>query len=163
MDKISEGFCHRLQRLGIADAQVFPIKYGDLLDESNSYSETTGGISYVEIAQVRAELSLLQMYECIRTIRSRLKAQEESVLAADIDLQEDLDVAYRILRRMRIPLAKEEAARGFPNDIDCTFGCHKDHGVGWFLGSEYILYREVSDRTLNWFERVRSTRLGSVI
>ncbi len=101
---------------------------------------------------VLSYLWVLGSYELIRTWRNRVKDRIDPTTYSRID-----DV-YEKFRRVRIPLAKMEAAKGYETiDSSIAFpALHKDLGISWQLSeTTYVSRRELSDSLLGLLESMR--------
>lgn len=101
-------------------------------------------------------LWVLGMYELVRTLDQFAK-QEESPLN---NVSAEINSYKRRINRLRIPLAKMEAAGSNRDDSPIAYpGVNQDHGMAWQLGEDtWITRRELSDEALALFEFIDSQK-----
>lgn len=90
-------------------------------------------------------LWILGAYEFIRTLDERLAGHPFKQHSTPVKHQ---------FERIRMPLAKMEAARRFPGDSPIAYPVlNRDHGAAWQVGPDtFITRRELSDATLTLAE-----------
>lgn len=101
-------------------------------------------------------LWILGAYEFMRTVHQRLKGDS---------LEADAQRVKQRLNRLRVPLAKMEAARRHPGDSHIAQpALNMVDGVAWRLTSdEFITRKEVSDEVLRFIERFAEDRRAKMI
>lgn len=100
-------------------------------------------------------LWVLGAYEVLRSIKQRVLERKKT----DSALME----LYGLFTRVRIPLAKFEAARTHKKtDANIAVPVHSlSHGIGWQVSSDVFITRgELSDAFLLWLESKRTSEQG---
>lgn len=149
-----------IQNLGRIDVQLFAAddkliekfkdRQAELIESEEAYAQTTA--SY---------LWILGSYEAIRTLDQRAR---EMPREATPEVCEKLTSTKLKFARLRVPLAKMEAARAHrATDSHIAFpGFHLQHGVAWRLNEELVVSRsELSEAFLATLEFVRKQKLQS--
>jgi hypothetical protein len=107
--------------------------------DRNKWQELEFGL-FLQFTVALSRLWLLQSYEIVRILKNRIPSDE------------DMRSFYKLLRRLRIPLAKLEAADGFNSDVsNAQLIMDRRHGVAWATHQEFICSRqEISDKFLTF-------------
>lgn len=119
---------------------------------SHSHGEPDGSLSY---HITLSYLWILGAYEVVRTIRQRIKEAGETDSA--------LNNLLRKFERVRIPLAKFEAARNHQKtDASTAYPVLNSlYGIGWQVSrDDFITRGELSDAFLLWLESKRASEQG---
>lgn len=135
-----------VQSLGRLDCQLIAQDedFLRLTDEQRGSIEVTFQLND---RMTQSYLWVLGGYELIRSATQRLRG---------LPLEAEFKSVKNQFNRLRIPLAKFEAARGHPEDSPIAFPALNEHyGAAWQLGrNEFITRRELSDSLLALAERL---------
>ena len=150
--RVSTAF-YNLQLLGIVDARI----YGRTVEDyrtKNGWICDSNGVMLRERDMILADLWLLGAYEFVRTIDARYREKSgPNIDKAKAIIRE----TKKLFHRVRIPLAKNEAAKGHTetDDIAAPIGCGTK-GFGWQLNKDaVVLQRVLSDSLLVMLRTVK--------
>jgi|GEM_PF-2661363 len=155
--KVSTAF-YNVQLLGLVDARVYGKNLSDY-HNSDGWICDNNGVMLRERDMILVDLWLFGAYEFIRTVEERYRGNTDSgVHQAWLKIRETAEA----FRRVRIPLAKSEPARGYESDgVSAPTGCGSN-GFGWSVGKDtVILQRELSDKFLQMLQTVKPGLLMS--
>jgi hypothetical protein len=98
---------------------------------------------------------VLASYELVRTIDQRCRT---SATTLPEDFRSRLAALKRTMERLRIPLAKMEPARRFPEDSPIPYpAINRDFGVAWHVAQDtYITRRELSHKLLDFLTDLKT-------
>ncbi|WP_217548835.1 hypothetical protein [Pantoea sp. GbtcB22] len=139
-----------LQYLGTLDSRLIP-------DDAEVVKTGFPKTPYNDLSDhiTASYLWVLGMYELVRTLDQFARPADSPLH----DVYQDINSYKRKINRLRIPLAKMEAAKSNPDDSPIAYpGLHQVHGMAWQLGDkDWITRRELSDEALQLFERIHSS------
>lgn len=151
--KVSTAFYH-VQLLGIVDARIYGRNVEDYRDKTGKWICDSNGVLLRERDMILADLWLLGVYEFIRSVDERYRNKSgEKIDQAKKIIRETMEV----FRRVRIPLAKSEQAKGYveTDDIGAPTGCG-NRGFGWQLNKDKAIFqRDLSDKFLTMLRAVK--------
>lgn len=113
--------------------------------------EAQGTIEEAMLLTDRMTLSYLWVlgaYEFVRTLHQRLRERGHP-------LERNAQVVKQSLNRLRIPLAKMEAAGRSPDDSPIAFpALNRDRGIAWQLTeTEFLIRTELANQLLEFLEQ----------
>lgn len=130
---------HQVQLLGIVDADIHGIRKDALFTSDGSTREDADGISLAERAQILAHLWVLGAYEHVRMLSQRIRQEPTLVHDSSAIVVKE---TKRLFERIRIPLAKREAARKHPSDLPVALPGIGDRGLAWRVADDVIITQE---------------------
>ena len=150
------GFAHSLTGLGRLDCAL---RSADL----PYYNFITGGAKVGEPVDVLTDfpclsgLWIMGMYEGLRTLSQKLR--NDARLAKAHAAVDDVNLLKLKFARVRVPLAKFEAASKFPTDHDyLSQSVGGPAGWGWVVADRTVIYRnELADEVLRLFDKFEDT------
>jgi hypothetical protein len=150
------GFAYSLTGLGRLDCAI---RSADI----PYYNFINGGIKVGEPADILVDfqclsgLWILGMYEIIRTLSQKLS--NDSKLGKAHAATDDVNLLKRKFARVRIPLAKFEAASKFPTDHNyLSHIIGRPNGWGWVVADKTVINRnELADDVLKIFDKFEDT------
>ena len=137
-------FVVTLQNLGRLDSQLIA-QDAEFIAMTDEERRTVATSMQLNDRITLSYLWVLGGYELIRTVNQRLRG---------LPLEQEARLVKQQFNRLRIPLAKFEAAERSPNDSPIAFpALNADLGIAWQIGrTDFVSRRELSDSLLGFSE-----------
>jgi len=154
---------HVIQGLGRLDCSLVDSDQSFLADfahhEEWNEKQMLNEMSVFNYRLTLSYLWVLGSYEVVRTICQRIKANNNESIIILVNVSEEFESLKKKFNRLRVPLAKMEAASAHKN-TDSAFAypvLNLEQGIAWQVSADVIITRsELSEQFLKSLELARN-------